>query len=251
MSRLRRSAIVHGPGAIACITGLALGLAACAGDGGAPPTPLADFVLTAPDGFVELVPTTSATLAWEVTASPALALQLDALTGAEPPVLIDRRALAAGTLAWDGRDPAGVAARPGNYQIRATALGPDDGTVDTADGDNAHLVVVQGVRFRDATLAFTGAAPARDMVLTATTRSTLELTLLLDPDLAIAGDELPLLTATVPGELVPTARSYPFTGRTAGGHAIAAGAYVLAASIRARAGTITYRTDGPTLTWAP
>ena len=250
MSTHRRSAIARVSRAAAACTA-ALALAACADDGGAPPAPLADFVLTAPDGFAELVPTTTTTLAWEVTASPALGLQLDALTGAEPPVLIGRRALAAGTLAWDGRDPAGGPARPGNYRIRATALGPDDGTVDTAEGDNAHLVVVQGVRFAAAMLAFTGAQPARDLVLTSTTRSTMELTLLLDPDVANAGDELPLLTATIPGELVPTGRSYPFTGRTADGQAIAAGAYVLAASIKARAGTITYRTDGPTLTWAP
>ena len=45
------------------------------------------------------------------------------------------------------------------------------------------------------------------IVLTTVTRSPLELTLALDPSLVTDGDELPLLTATIPAELVPTARA--------------------------------------------
>jgi hypothetical protein len=59
------------------------------------------------------------------------------------------------------------------------------------------------------------------------------------------------LTASIPGELVPTPRSYPFTGMDAGGAPIPAGTYTLAAFIHARGDTIVYRVDGPTLTWTP
>lgn len=228
-----------------------LALAACGDQGDSGTLPLADFVVTAPDGFVELVPTTTVELAWQVTPSTAFGLELDVVAGAAPPRPITTQALASGTFTWDGRDLARTAVPPDNYQLRAVALGPDDGEVDTADGDNAHLIVVQGVTFRDAALTFTGGQAARELVLTTVARSTIELALVADPDPAIAGDELPLLTASIPGELVPRPRSYPFTGRTADDRAIAAGTYVLAAVVRARAGAITYRVDGPTLTWTP
>ena len=237
--------------AIALVALTSGGAGTCGSDDGATdPTPLADFAVTAPDGFAELVPTTTVGIAWQVTASPAYGLELEVVSGAEPARVITTVDLASGSLTWDGRDQARAAAPPGNYRLRAIALGPDDGEVDTADGDAAHLIVVQGVRFRDRTLAFTGAQAGRDLVLTTVARSPLELDLLLDPDLATAGDELPLLTATIPGELVPVGRSYPFTGRTADDHAIAAGTYVVVAELHASGG-IMYRVDGPTLTWTP
>ena len=229
-----------------------LALVGCGDDGGDGVTagPLDDFVVLAPSGFSELVPTTTVDVTWAVTAALAYGLELQAVAGATP-IMIDRRALAPGTLSWNGRDRAGRPAPPGNYQVRAIALGPDDGEVDTAEGDNAHLIVVQGVSFRDTTLAFTGAPAPRDIVLTTTARSVMELTLVLDPDVATAGDELPLLTATIPGEFASFARSYPFTGRTAADQPIAAGTYVVAAQLRAVAADIAYRVDGPTLTWTP
>lgn len=229
-----------------------LGAGECGGgDDGTAVGPLDDFELTAPDGFAELVPTTTVAIAWQVTTSPALGLELDAVAAGEAPTMIDRRALTSGSLDWNGRGPTGLAVPPGNYQISASALGPDDGAVATVEGDNAHLVVVQGVRFRDGALTFTGGGGGRELVLTTVTRSPLELTLALDPSPLADGDELPLLTATIPGELVPTPRSYPFTGRTAADQPIAGGSYVLAALVRARGGTIAYRVDGPTLTWTP
>ncbi len=239
---------------IAVIAAVALtsgGAGTCGSDdGGVAPTPVADFVVTAPDGFAELVPTTAVGIAWQVTASLAYGLELEVVAGTESPKIIATTDLAPGSLTWDGRDLARVAAPPGNYRLRAVALGPDDGEVDTADGDAAHLIVVQGIRFRDHALTFTVAQPGRDLVLTTVARSPLELDLLLDRDLTTAGDELPLLTATIPGELVPVGRSYPFTGRTADDHPIAGGTYVVVAELHARGGII-YRVDGPTLTWTP
>lgn len=229
-----------------------LGAGECGGgDDGTAVGPLDDFELTAPDGFAELVPTTTVEIAWQVTSSSAFGLELDAVAADGAPILLDRRALTSGSFAWDGRGADAIPVAPGNYQISASALGPDDGTVATVAGDNAHLVVVQGVRFRDAALTFTGGAGGRELVLTTVTRSPLELTLALDPSPTTAGDELPLLTATIPGELVPTPRSYPFTGRTAADQPIAGGSYVLAALVRARGGTIAYRVDGPTVAWTP
>jgi hypothetical protein len=228
------------------------GLAACGGDdGAAPPGPLDDLVVTAPDGFAELAPTETATIAWEVTASGGFGLELAVVSGDEPAVLVERRALASGSLGWDGDDPAGDRVPAGNYQVRAIALGPDDGTVQAVDGGATHLLVVQGVRFRDDALAFTGGQASRELALVTVTRSTLALTLVIDPDVAVPGDERALVTASVPGELAPTPRSYPFTGRDADDRAIAGGTYTLAAIVAARAGAITYRVDGPTLTWTP
>ncbi|HVV82724.1 MAG TPA: hypothetical protein VHE35_06570 [Kofleriaceae bacterium] len=231
------------------------GAGTCGGDGGDDDgpagEPLADFAFTKPDGFAELVPTTTVELAWTVSPSDADSLELDAFDGDEPPIAIQRFSLVSGSYAWDGRSPAGTAAPPGNYRLRAIALGPADGEAARLDGDATHLVVVQGVRFRDTTLAFTGGQASRQIVVDTTARSPVELTLVLDPDVATDGDELPLLTATVPGEFASVARTYPFTGHTADDQPIAGGTYTLAAVLRARDGAITYRTDGPTLTWTP
>lgn len=224
-------------------------VAGCGDDGGG--APLADFALTAPDGFAELVPGETVAIAWQVSTAPSHALVLAASTGDEPPVTIHRGPLTAGQVAWDGRGADQVLAAAGNYQLTATALGPGDAVVATVEGGAGHLVVLQGVRFRDAALDFTGAQAARDLVLTTVTRSVIDLTLVVDPDVAVAGDERPLLTATIPGELVPTTRSYPFTGRTAADQPLAGGHYTLAALVRARAGARTYRVDGPGLTWTP
>lgn len=237
--------------ALAAITVLALApLASCGDDGGATGGPLDDFVLTAPDGFAEQVPTTTVDVAWTVSAA-SYGLELDVVSGDEPAIMIQRRALEPGTIAWDGEGTVGARVPAGNYRVLAIALGPDDGAVQTVDGGADHLIVVQGVRFRDRTLSFTGAMATRELVVSTVARSTMELTLVLDPDLTTELDEKPLLTASIPGELAPVARSYPFTGMDASGAPIAAGAYTVAAVIRARGGAITYRIDGPTLTWAP
>lgn len=235
---------------VRCAPLIALVLVAGCGDDGVG-APLADFEVTAPDGFVELVPGETVTIAWQVSAAPSDALVLSAATGDEPALTLYRGPLRAGQVAWDGRAPDQALAAAGNYQLTAAALGPDDGVVATVDVGAGHLIVLQGVRFRDATLDFTGAQATRELVLTTVTRSVMELTLAVDPDLAVAGDERPLSTATIPGELVPTTRSYPFTGRTADDQPLAGGRYTLAALVRARAGARTYRVDGPVLTWTP
>lgn len=226
-------------------------LAACADDQGAEVAPLEDFAVTSPDGFAELVPGGAVELAWTVTARPQLSLEIDLVAGVAPPWVITHDRVQPGSFTWGGLDSRNQPLPPDNYRVRAAAIAPDDGTVDTFDGDAAHLVVVQGVRFRDASLAFTGAQADRQIVLSTVTRSPMELTLALDPDPGRAGDELPLLTASIPGELVPFARSYPFTGRTAADGAVPAGFYVVAALISTRDGAVQYRIDGPGLTWTP
>lgn len=230
----------------------ALALAACADDEPAG-DPLDDFVLTSPDGFVELIPTSTVELAWDVTARPPLSLELDLdLVGSvEPALVIHHAQLAPGSFTWDGLDTRNQPALPGNYQVRAIAVEPSFGTVDARPGDNAHLVVVQGVRFRDGELSFTGAQSSRELALTTVNRSVMAMTLALDPDPAVEGDELPLLTANVPGELVPFARTYPFTGRTAADAPVPGGRYQLVALIAAEDGARHYRVAGPGLSWAP
>ena len=223
------------------------------GDGGAdgPPVgPLADFRLLAPDGFAELVPSRTVDVAWSVTPAP-YGLQLDALDRDGRPWMLDRRSLEPGSLAWDGEDPAGEPAPPGHYTVRATALGPDDGEAGTFDGGVAHLIVVQGVRFRDQALVYTGADAQRPLVLTTVARSPFELSLFLDRDIGVPDDELPLLDDDVPGELVPVERTYGFSGRTRDGAPVPAGEYVLYARVIARQGTVVYRVNGPTLDWTP
>lgn len=229
-------------------------VAGCGGDGDGDDAlagPLDDFRVTAPDGFAEIAPNEAAEIAWDVTASDAYGLEVGVVGAGGAQVVIDQRVLAPGSVSWRGRDLAGATVPPGNYRVYASALGPDDGAVQTVDGGATHLVVVQGVRFRDATLAWTGADATREMVISTVTRSTMALTLLLDVDPDTTGDERVLLRASIPGELVPVARSYPFTGRDADGVAIPGGTYTLAAVIAARDGAITYRVDGPTLTWTP
>ena len=231
-----------------------LALASCADpddDGDPAALPLAQYELLAPDGFEELIPTKTVEVAWAVEPGPRI-LRMEAIEGDRAPVTIYDGAVQAAALQWDGRDvDTGAAAAPGNYQVRARVVNERGGEYDSRLGDNAHLIVIQGVTFRDATLAFTGAQATRDVVLTTTARSVMELTLALDPDVATAGDELPLLTATIPGEFASFARSYPFTGRTAADQPIAAGTYVVAAQLRAVAAGVAYRVDGPTLTWTP
>lgn len=234
-------------------TMLVVVLAGCGGDdgGGPPGGPLDDLRVTAPDGFAELGPGEAADVAWEVTASDAYGLELGVVGDDVAPRMIERRPLAAGTLRWNGVQLDGIRAPAGNYHVYASALGPDDGAVQTVDGGADHLIVVQGVRFRDATLSFTDADLPGALVLSTVARSPMELTLVLDPDVGTELDEKTLLTASIPGELVPVARSYPFTGLDASGAPIGGGTYTLAAVIRARGGAITYRVDGPTLTWTP
>jgi hypothetical protein len=232
--------------------GLAAALAACGGDDADGAGPLVDFVFVEPDGFAELVRGDTVDVTWDVTTAPGLELRLDVLPGGDPttPLPLRWTDLAPGTLAWDGTVQ-GARLLAGHFELRATALTSGEEVLQHVDGGAQHLIVLQGVRFRDQTLAFTGAQANRELVLTTVTRSVMEMTLALDPDTGADGDELPLLTASIPGELVPTTRSYPFTGRTAADDAIAAGTYTLIAQVRARGGANTYVDYGPQLTWAP
>lgn len=226
------------------VLGSLAAVAGCSDD--APCPSAAGFALTAPDGFAQLTPGGSVTIAWTSDGDPGATVALTATASdgvanaALPPAL-----LGAGSLAWDGTDPTGALVPPANYRLSGSvaAVGACGGV--TIAPDDLHLIVVQGVRLPAAALAFTGSQATRPVPVTTVTRAVVPLALAVDPDPTTAGDELEFAAASIPGEFTPVARSYPFTGMTTGGAAIPAGTYTLIATFGG------HRTDGPQLTWQP
>lgn len=238
----------------AAVLGAVSVLAGCHGGGegdvDAPgPGPLLSYHLRVPSGLVELRPGAPAPVEWQVNSGPYF-LRLDAVDAEDRAVLLDVRGLESGSLQWDGRDPAGRKVPAGHYGVRATALDADQRTVGLVEGEPNDRIVVQGVRFPDAALSFTGAQAMRTIGLTVVTLSSVRLTVALDPDEDWSGDELPVVSAEQAGELVPVHRAFAFTGRTTDGAAIPAGRYRLHAIVIV-GGTNGYRVDGPTLDWTP
>jgi len=216
---------------------------ACSGDDVVCPS-AGDFVLTAPDGFVELVPGGSITVAWTSDGTGGASVQLEATaTDSDDRFALPPANLEDGQVVWDG-----AGAPPANYRLggQVAKVGGCQGA--TLPPDDLHLVVVQGLRMPTAPLAFTGAQATRTVTITSVTRSSLMVRYAVDPDLAIDGDELVFAAATLPGELAPVPRSYPFSGTTTDGTPIAAGTYTLVALVDLPTG---YRAVGPTLTWTP
>lgn len=217
--------------------------AGCADDAACP---TAQFALTGPAGFAQLTPGGSVTIAWSFDGDPAATVALRvAATDGVADIALPSAVQGTGELTWNGRDGAGALAPPANYRIggEVTAAGGcGDATVVP---DDLHLIVVQGVRLPTAAIAFTGAQATRMITVTTVTRSMVQLTLGLDPDAGVDGDELAIFEATIPGEFTPTAHSYPFIGMTTAGSPIPAGTYDLIANF---AGA---RTIGPRLTWTP
>lgn len=199
--------------------------------------------ITRPDGFAELVAGGTVEIAWTADGTPGASMALEAveIDGATvvplPPANLED-----GGLTWDGLHPDGWAAPPANYRIagRAGEVGGCEG-VEVAGGD-LHLIVVQGVRLPAEMLDFAGSDATRTFAVTTVSRSTLAIAYALAPD---AGDALTILETTVPGELAPVRRTYPFTGMTAAGAAIPAGDYDLIAQVGAA------RVVGPRVRWRP
>ncbi|MEZ4401082.1 MAG: hypothetical protein R3B06_13745 [Kofleriaceae bacterium] len=204
------------------------------------------FTLTAPAGFVEVIDGAPVTVAWRATGDAGATVRLTA-TATDLPLTapLPVANLGDGMVTWDGRDATGARVPPANYQLggEVAAVGGCAGT--TIAPDALHLIVVRGVRLPTGALTFTGGTPAPLITVTTVTRASVALALTLDPDPTVAGDELTIVEATVPGEFTPVARMYPFTGTTVDGAAIPAGDYTLGATFGAAA------VVGPVVHWTP
>lgn len=230
--------------AVAALAVALVGGAGCADDAACPSA--GQFALTAPDGFVQVGPSGTATIAWTADGDPGATVALRAIaTDGVADVALPPALLGAGQLVWDARDGAGARVPAANYRVggEVAAVGGCGGL--TLTPDDLHLIVVMGVRLPTAPLAFVGSQTGRVVEITTVTRVSVPLELALDPDPAVAGDELIFASATVPGEFTPIARAYPFPGTTTAGAAIPAGGYDLVATF---AGTTT---RGPRVTWDP
>lgn len=138
--------------------------------------------------------------------------------------------------------PAGV------YQLVATVY--DDGaSAVLAEATAPGLLVVQGVRFRDAELTFTADVARRDIWMTTVTATVALATVSLTP--AAGGTRQVISQATIASDLAPVGRVITFTGHTLDDVAIPAGDYPAVVEIRARGGTVTYERGGLTIHWQP
>lgn len=215
------------------------------------PAAESSYQLVEPAGFAQKTPTGPAIeIAWTID-SDATSFHLDlAPSGGATGAAVPLADLGPGarTFAFAGASADGAPVPPGNYAVRMT-LRCGDVTNDTVvDGGPLHLVVVQGVRFRDAALAFTADQADRHVVLTTVTRTQMEL------ELAVAdaaGPPRVFARALIPGELVPFERSYPFTGQDIDGTDVPAGTYAVLARVRAPGAGESTEVAGPTLTWTP
>jgi len=230
----------------------AAAVAAAGTPGCAPADPCdAGLEFTSPTGSVEWVPTgPPVAIAFTVAdGEGAVAIALDTLDEA---IAYNLGTFARGATSIDfaGTDAAGGALRPEVYQPVASFL-DCDGAAARVEGGAFHQVVVQGVELAAAPLTATAATVPLAVPLTTVTRSTLEIDLVVDPDPGTAGDELVFDHLSVPGELVPVARTAAFTGTASGGAAIPGGTYQVRAVVHARADTLVYESAGPTLTWTP
>lgn len=234
--------------AVPCLSlALALGLAACADDVVCPSA--GSFALTEPDGFAELVPGATVTIAWTGDGDPGADVELElTATDGGAPIFVPPALFGAGQLTWDGRDRDGLVAPPANYRIGGVVAKIAACAGRPIVPDDLHLVVVQGVRMPREPITWSGSQLTRMFTVATVTRSVLAVRYAVDPDPATDGDELVFLETTVPGELAPVMRSYPFSGTTVAGADIPGGEYDLIALV----GTPTaYRAVGPRLTWLP
>ena len=228
---------------LAIVSVLVVG-AGCADDASCPST--GQFALTAPDGFAQLGPTGTVTVAWTSDGDPVadLALRAIAADGVADVALAAAR-LGDGQLAWDGTDGAGARVPAANYRVGGAVAATGGGGALTITPDDLHLIVVMGVRLPTQPIDFTGAQADRAVTVTTVSRVSAQLELAVDPDPAVDGDELVFARAMIPGEFTPMARSYPFPGTTVADGPIPAAAYDLIATFGGA------RTRGPRLTWTP
>lgn len=206
----------------------------------------AGFALLAPDGPAELVPGGSVHLAWTPTDAPT-DLRVELVDG---PGRLGLGQIAGAAGALDLERPADDRILVGIFRVEVV-LEDCAGAPAVHDAGPLHLIYGQGLRFAAGDLGFTGSQTERTVAITTVTLSTMTVELLADPDEALAGDELLVARAEVPGEVFRRDARLPFTGQTVDGAAVPAGSYRLRARVIARAGALTYETAGPTMTWSP
>ena len=221
-----------------------LAIVAVAGCGGGA-AEVETFQFTMPGAALEIVPVPGepVAIAWIAAGDPGVAvdLVLRPRTPPGPDLALGTRALADGGLAWSVPDPA---PRAGLYQLRATLR---DGATVLDEVAAPTVVLLQGAEFRDAALTFTGAGTERDLWITVTTASIVEVEVFLAGP---AGLRRVLARATVASDLAPIGRVYPFTGQTVDGAAIPAGTHDAFLEVRPPAHAA-YLRGGLTVTWTP
>lgn len=206
------------------------------------------LAVTAPAAPVEVVPVAGEGLsvAWrfdaeradEIEVTVALAPVAD---GAEVP--LSAATLAAGAVLW----PVPAAPpEPGVYRalVRATL----DGEV-LAEAAAPGLVVMQGVRFRDAELTFTSDPTTRDLWLTTVVASESRALLYLAP--TIDGPRRVFADAVIASDLAPVGRVVTFTGAAVDGTAIPPGDHQAFVEVRTRGDSLRYQRGGLLVHWRP
>lgn len=197
------------------------------------------------------VPGGSLAIAWD--ASPAfdaahLAVRLVPRDGGAgfPLILGEMRAPTttaptADGFTWAGEDALGGAVRPGFYGLAVADTRRGDSTYD--GGDTSIIAVVGAVPTAPAistALTLTPAAPVT-LHVDVSTIAPLSVTLVADPSTA-DGDELPITTMEIPGEIRTVDHDFAWDGTLAAGGKIATGDYTIDALIDD--GTTTWRVGG-------
>lgn len=227
------------------LLGVLASVAACADD--APTATVRSFRFTAPGAAIEIVPvpTEALRVTWTADSDGAIAVELALVPTrpAGPAIPLGTAAIADGGLTW--AVPA-AAPRAGLYQLTATLRAE---AVELAAVTASTIVILQGVEFRDPVLAFRGTDLDRDLWITATTASILDVEVYLAT--AATAPRQVLARASIASDLAPIGRVFTFTGQTVDGVAIAAGDHLGFIEARARDGAVTYRRDGLALRWEP
>lgn len=221
---------------------LVIAIAGCGADDEAA---VRSFRFTAPSGAAEIVPVPGRTVAvaWqaEVTGAVQAAIELRPVAPTGAPIALGTVAAEAGAMTWTVPDPA---PRGGIYQLAARLVDDGGGALD--DVRSTAIVVMQGAEFRDATLAFSGADVDRDLWITVTTASVIDVELFLAAD--AAAPRQVLARASVASDLAPIGRVFRWSGETVDGAAVPAGDHLAFLEVR---GDATYVRGGLQVRWTP
>jgi len=234
-----------------------MALAACGESAAEPPR----IHLVDPPGFTQLVPTKTVDVAWwvdlgdtdvETASLGSIRIALAAeFGGVDQTICTGPPPLETDAITCTVPGPQQPFPVPGVYRVTATL--DVDGAHDETEWFIARLGV-QGV-------VFTRPAPAARLEVTAGTSTALELdtstfapfalSLVLRPENDAAGADVVIHDGSVPGEILPVHRAYPFDGRDTTGAPVPAGDYRLAAIVTDERTGIRYRTEGGAVRISP